>query len=289
MITFTRSFRVRSYECDAYGHVNNPNYLRYMQETAFDASAARGYDQAAYAALGRLFLVRETDVEYLLPLRYGDSFKVTTWVVDFRRVRSRRAYEFHHAATGALVARASTDWVFVDRESLKPVTVPNGLVDAFFPDGAPPPLARAPFPDPPDPPPGVFTARHRVGWGEIDTAAHVNNAAYLTYADDAGVQVGAAFGWTMARMMAAGFGIIARRIQIEYAQSAVLDDELDVQTWVSDVRRASAVRHYRITRVRDGAPVARIRSTYAWVDLATGRPVRIPSDFLADFAPNIVP
>lgn len=288
MLTFTRSFRVRSYECDAYGDVNNANYLRYMQETAFDASADRGYDLAAYAVLGRLFLVRESDVEYLMPLRYGDAFNVTTWVADFRRVRSRRGYEFHHAATGALVARGTTDWVFVDSRTFRPATVPGALVTAFFPDGAPPAEPRPPFPEPPRPPPNVFTTRHRVAWGEIDSAGHVNNAAYLSYADDAGVQVGAAFGWTMARMISAGFGIVARRIRIEYSQSALLDDELDIQTWVSDVRRASAIRHYRITRVRDGALVARIRSLYAWVDLSAGRPVRIPPDFLADFGPNIV-
>jgi len=39
-----RAFRVRHYECDAYGHVNHANYLRYMQEAALDASAAAGYD-----------------------------------------------------------------------------------------------------------------------------------------------------------------------------------------------------------------------------------------------------
>ena len=43
-----RTFRVRYYECDAYGHVNHANYLRYMQETAFDASAAVGYEIARY-------------------------------------------------------------------------------------------------------------------------------------------------------------------------------------------------------------------------------------------------
>ena len=41
-----RAFRVRQYECDPYGHVNHANYLRYMQEAAFDASAAVGYDFA---------------------------------------------------------------------------------------------------------------------------------------------------------------------------------------------------------------------------------------------------
>ena len=51
-LTHTRTFRVRHYECDAYGHLNNANYLRYMQETAFDASAAAGYDLERYNKLG---------------------------------------------------------------------------------------------------------------------------------------------------------------------------------------------------------------------------------------------
>ena len=52
---------------------------------------------------------------------------------------------------------------------------------------------------------------------------------------------------------------------------------------------ASAARHYTITRVRvrDGALVVRIGRPAAWVDLAAGRPMRIPDQFLADFAPNV--
>jgi acyl-CoA thioester hydrolase len=72
-LTHVRTFRVRHYECDAYGHLNYANYLRYMQEAAFDATAAAGYDLARYEAMGRRWLVRETDIEYLRPLRYGDS------------------------------------------------------------------------------------------------------------------------------------------------------------------------------------------------------------------------
>ena len=73
-----RAFRVRHYECDAYGHVNHVNYLRYMQEAAMDASAAAGYGVARYEELGRLWFVRETDISYLHPLRYGDTVIVKT-------------------------------------------------------------------------------------------------------------------------------------------------------------------------------------------------------------------
>ena len=134
-LTHTRNFRVRYYECDPFGHVNNTNYLRYMEEAAFDASAAAGYDLARYDALNRFWLVRETEIEYLRPLRYGDSFHLKTWIADFRRVQSRRDYEFTDAATGELAARAHTDWVFVDRATGALATIPQRAHRRLLPGG----------------------------------------------------------------------------------------------------------------------------------------------------------
>ena len=105
--TYSRTFRVRYYECDAYGHLNNANYLRYMQETAFDASAAAGYDLQAYEALGHFWLIRETDIEYRRPLRYDDSVTVTQSVtvaedqvlamVEVKATRNGRSLHNHAA------------------------------------------------------------------------------------------------------------------------------------------------------------------------------------------------
>ena len=77
-LTHTRTFRVRYYECDTRGHVNHTNYLRYMQEAAFDASAAAGYDLARYEAMDRFWLVRATDIEIMRSLSYADSVQVKT-------------------------------------------------------------------------------------------------------------------------------------------------------------------------------------------------------------------
>lgn len=284
-----RTFRIRFYECDAYGHVNHANYLRYMQETAFDASAAAGYDFSRYNEINRFWLIRETDITYMRPLTYGDSVVVKTWVLDFQRVRSRRAYELRDLATGEIVAQAHTEWVFLDSQSSRPATIPAEMIKAFFPDGPPdevPP--REPFPKAPDPPPGVFKMRRCVEWRDIDGAQHVNNANYLSYLEECGVQVARAYGWPMARMMEASFGIVARRYRIEYRQPAVHDDELELSTWVSDVKRATAVRHYTVRRADDGELLARAHVLWVWVDLATGRPIRIPASFVDDFAANIV-
>ena len=76
----TSAFRVRHYECDLNGYLSHANHLRYMEEAAFDASAAVGYDKARYEAMGFLWLARETEIEYLLPIQYGDTVEITTWV-----------------------------------------------------------------------------------------------------------------------------------------------------------------------------------------------------------------
>ena len=287
-LTHTRQFRIRHYECDAYGHLNNVNYLRYMQETAFDASAAAGYGQSKYAAMGRYWLIRANDIEYLSPLRYNDVVEIKTWVVDFRRVTSRRAYEFRREGSDQLVARGFSDWAFLDTGSGGPAPIPGELKAAFFPEGDSAGFTSRPrFPDAPSPPPGVFKMRRRVEWRDLDPENHVNNAVYLTYLEDCGFQVAADYGWDVERMRAAGFAILARRHRIQYRQPAVMGDELEIATWVSEMKRASAVRHYTITRVADQTLTAKSHSLYAWVDVHNGRPVRILPEFLDDFRPNI--
>lgn len=286
---YERCFRVRHHECDAYGHVNHANYLRYMQETAFDASAAVGYGFADYEAMERYWLVLENEITFLRPLAYGDSVIVKSWVADFRRVRSRRLYEMRLAATGEPVASAHTDWVFLESVTLRPVTIPPEMVAAFLPDRpSAAPVHREPFPMPPPPPPGVFRSRRRVKWRDIDMAHHVNNSKYLAYLEDCGIELVRSRGWPIARMTEAGFGIIARHYRIEYRQPALMDDELEIATWVSDLKRATAVRHYTVSRVTDDQLLARARALWVWVNLQTGKPMRIPANFAADMAGNIV-
>jgi len=283
----TRTFRVRYYECDAFGHVRGLSLLRYMQEAAFDASAAAGYDVNRYDAMKRLWLVRETDIESLRPLRYGDSVAVKTWVADFRRVRSRRMYEMRLASTGELAARASTDWVFLHTVTGRPATIPPDLISAFFPEGLPdqaPPRER--LLSAPPAPARVFTAQRRVTWRDVDAAQHVNNSNYLAYVEDCAMQIMAARGWTLERLRSEGVTLAPRRYQIEYLRPALPDDELDLATWVFGVTDDTFMRHYAITRASDSALLAQVNAVYGWLDLVTHTPVNAPTTFSAEFVSN---
>lgn len=284
---YTTTFPVRYYECDPYGHVNNANFLRYATETALQASAEAGYDWDQYTALGTVWLIREAGVEYLRPAQRGDTLTAKTWVSDFRRVRSRREVEIARAETGELCAKIFLDWVYLDAKTQQPARIPPELIRAFFPEGAPTQAARREaFPEPPPPPPGAYTAHRRVRWHQLDPAGHVNSAWYLSLIEDAVTEAAESVGWSLQRSSERGFAYFAREHRVEYLRPALMGADLAITTYISQIRRSSALRHYRIN-LASGELVARAQTLWVWVNTATGRPMQIPEDFKQDFAGQI--
>ena len=76
---------------DQNGHVNNVEYLRWMQDAAMKHSETVGCTQATVSA-GATWVVRTHKIEYFKPAYAGDRIVVETWVADFRRVQSLRKY-----------------------------------------------------------------------------------------------------------------------------------------------------------------------------------------------------
>lgn len=285
--THSSAFKVRYSEIDAYGHVNNANYARYMQEAAFEASAAAGFDLNWYAANDYLFVVRASHIEYLQQAVYGDTLEVRTWVSDARRVSSRRQYEIRNSATGVMVCKAHTDWVLIRKSTLRPAALTPAMMEAFAAERANLDAAKPLTVVQPAPPAGKFVMRRQVRFQHLDCEKVVNNPVYLDYCSDCGFATTAHFGWPVARMIENGFGIFYRTIDIEHLQPAVLDDALDVAAWLSGVKRATGMRHFAITRARDGAEIARANALCVCADLGKGAPMRWPEAVRSDLAANI--
>ena len=198
-------------------------------------------------------------------------------------------YEFNVPGSGELAARAYTDWVYINTQNGQPVKIPAEMVGAFFPEGVPhefPKRDRIPEQSPP--PAEIFKMQRPVEWFDLDQMRHVNNAKYLNYITECGMQVIKAYGWPWERMKELGFAIFIRRLQIQYLQPALGDDVLEIGTWASNIRRSTADRHYTIRRVSDNSLLAKSNAFSVWVDLSTNRPIRIPKELLDDFSPNIL-
>src|SRR5205085_11785835 len=92
MRKYTRTFRVRHYELDSFGHVNNAVYANYLQEAAIEASTDAGFSPKWYAEANTGWVIRQLAIRYHLQASYGDEPEVKTWVSDIRCVHSKHKY-----------------------------------------------------------------------------------------------------------------------------------------------------------------------------------------------------
>ena len=124
------SFTVQPHSIDENGHVNNVEYVRWMQEAATRHADTLG-SIAALARYDATWVVREHDIKYLRPAFLGDTIGVQTWVESLRKVRSLRRYRFLNLATQEVLAEGSTHWIFVNASTGKPMTVPADIQALF--------------------------------------------------------------------------------------------------------------------------------------------------------------
>lgn len=117
---------------DQNGHVNNVEYLRWMQDAAMKHSETVGCTQATNA-VGATWVVRTHKIEYLKPAFAGDRVAVVTWVSNYRRVLSLRKYRIYRPTDRALLAEGETDWVFVDAQKGTLRSIPKEVRVTFEP------------------------------------------------------------------------------------------------------------------------------------------------------------
>jgi acyl-CoA thioester hydrolase len=287
--SFTETYQVRHYECDVYGHVNNAVYIRYITETGLRAWLAAGVSQLEARKAPFCWRIKQMDIEYLQPLRYGDTVEVTVEPTGIQGTNFQQKYILRKFPGGEASAQAIVIAEHRDPDSGRPIPIPGSYLPAFFPDGLQPDILNyQAYPEPPDPPEEVFRHRQHIFLRDVDAQGMVDTAHLAPLIEENGRQVVAAHNWPMERMLEAGFAVLLRRSQIDYWQPARLDDEIEIATWASDFKRATAIRHYQVYRVSDGALLASTHGTGVWVNLRTNQPMRVPKDFFEDFRSNIV-
>ena len=129
----------------------------------------------------------------------------------------------------------------------------------------------------------VFQYEHTVGGDEIDRLGHASNVAYVEWMQAAALAHSAAQGWPAERYWALGLGWVVRSHTIEYLLPARAGDVVVVETWVATMRKATSQRSYRIRRKSDGTVLATAQTRWAFVNYATGQPVRIPPEIAQSF------
>lgn len=76
MYQYTEHFKVRDYECDLQGIVNNAVYQNYLEHARHEFLLHRGVDFADLARQGINLVVIRAELDYKRPLTSGDEFYV---------------------------------------------------------------------------------------------------------------------------------------------------------------------------------------------------------------------
>lgn len=84
---FVLQMKVRDYECDVQGVVNNARYLHYFEHARHEWLHELGIDFAQLAQAGLHLMLRRVEVDYRKPLRPGEVFTVHSRLLSGGRTK----------------------------------------------------------------------------------------------------------------------------------------------------------------------------------------------------------
>lgn len=123
---------------------------------------------------------------------------------------------------------------------------------------------------------GVFRYRTVVPAKAIDPLGHANNMAYVRWMQDVAVKhsehLGMSWNWYVER----GCAFVIRRQAIDYLRFLREGDRIEIATHIASMAQSMSVRKTEIKLVDSGEPVLQAETTWIFVSLKTGRPMRIP-------------
>jgi acyl-CoA thioester hydrolase len=124
-------FTIDHSSIDLNGHVNNQEYVRWMQDIAMAHSDQQGWTTERYSATRTTWVIRSHFIEYVRPAFAGDEILALTWVAEIGTQSSRRKTRFVRARDGKTVVDAETAWVYCDATNGRPTDIVSEVREAF--------------------------------------------------------------------------------------------------------------------------------------------------------------
>lgn len=128
----------------------------------------------------------------------------------------------------------------------------------------------------------LFSHKIEVRFRDCDPLGHVNNAAYLTYLEQARLCYWRSL-WGFGVDPSASPGVIMARAEIDYRLPARYGQTLDVRIDLAAVGKTSFTYDYDVVDEQERV-VASARTVQVMYDYAAARPVPIPAEIRAKMA-----
>ena len=127
---YTLTMKVRDYECDLQGIVNNANYQHYTEHTRHEFLRTRGVSFADLHARGIDAVVARMQLQFKCPLRSGDSFE-SCLALRKEGIKYVFVQDIYRVPDHKLVLKSTVETVCLVNGRLAPC---QELDDLFFPE-----------------------------------------------------------------------------------------------------------------------------------------------------------
>tara|TARA_B100000767_G_C19778517_1_gene544393 strand:+ start:1076 stop:1465 length:390 start_codon:yes stop_codon:yes gene_type:complete len=124
MKPFEQTIRVTKAHLDELLHVNNVQYLQWVQDIA--GAHWQSLVAGKTEAFG-LWVVRSHNIEYKRQAKLGDNLRAITHVELTKGFLSERIVRFYLEDTTTLVAQCSTKWCYLDPTNQKLLRIPEDI------------------------------------------------------------------------------------------------------------------------------------------------------------------
>jgi len=116
---------------------------------------------------------------------------------------------------------------------------------------------------------------------DTDAAGVVHNVAYLRMIEVARTELARVLGWEMKEMLASPDGCpVVTRTEIDYLKPAKLGDNLELTAELVELQKIRFFIRTEVRRAGEPAILCQALQTLAPVDLATGRPKLLRTDWI---------
>lgn len=135
----------------------------------------------------------------------------------------------------------------------------------------------------PEPPANAFSHRFSVRAEDIDELGHAGNVSWVRWVGELAAAHSRSVGLGLERYRELGVLWVVRRHELDYLGQAFEGESLVGLTWVESMRGATSLRRTLLRRERDGALLGRAATTWVLIELATGKPRRVPAELMARY------
>ena len=128
----------------------------------------------------------------------------------------------------------------------------------------------------------VYSKTITIPQSAIDENGHVNNVAYVQWMQDIAVEHYSSIGGV--EVQGSEVTWVVREHKIEYLFPAFAQEEIEIRTWVENIRRVRSLRKYEFVRKSDGKMLVRGETDWVFVDVKTGAPRAVPDEVVKIFS-----